>query len=242
MFNKNLMKRALVLTAIGCLPSFAVLAQSPYEHRQQQMQQGSNNYGQNQSRSSTYNQNNTLDSEEQQFAAQLSDLHRQVFTQQFNSLQRAEAMALVEAEQGKKYGRKMTPDMAVEQVMKSHRGVETGQGQQMPQSQGSTYDTQRSSKYSGSSRNYQSPYSDTQNQQKTQKGYNYQYDDDSNMNQDQNSNYNNQNNYNNSYQNDSNQDDSTQNDSSTTKKKWWQKSKKDSQDSSSQNSNRGYWD
>ncbi len=264
MFNKSLIKGALALTAIGLLPSFAVEATSPYEHRQQ-MQQGY--------KSSSSNPSTSMDNTEQQFASQLSDLHRQVFMSQFNGMQRAEAMALVQAEKGRKYGRKMTPDMAVEQVMKNHRGVQTGQGQMMPQNQGSSYprnqgstnprtqgsmnnqgqgsnnNNQGSSKYSGSSKNYQSPYyrQQQQNQKSNQQNHQYQYDDDEDsMYNDQNSTDNNQNSQNYNYNQQSQGNDNSNQDSSSTKKKWWQRDN-DNQSSSSSSSNSkqkkgGYWD
>lgn len=64
-----------------------------------------------------------LSDQEQQFASQLSDLHRTMFCRHFSVSQRIEAMTLASSEVEKLTGQKtnISPDEAVEVVMKTAR-------------------------------------------------------------------------------------------------------------------------
>ncbi len=112
-----------------------------------------------------------LSQQEQQFASQLSIMHRTMFCRHFSVSQRVEAMTLVSSEVEKLTGQKstLTPDEAVELIMKNARddqpnksGSEPqqqtqpqGQGQQQQQNPYGNY-SYPSSSNSGSSSN---PYS-----------------------------------------------------------------------------------
>lgn len=64
-----------------------------------------------------------LSDQEKLFAAELSDMHRTMFCRHFSVTQRIEAMTLASPEVEKLTGQKtdITPDMAVETVMKNAR-------------------------------------------------------------------------------------------------------------------------
>ncbi len=143
MFNQSLTKRGLFFAATMLLPALSVMgATSPYEHRMKGNQNGATNGSQSSSMKGSM-----LTSEEQQFSSQLSDLHRQIFLNEFSPMQRAEAMALFETDQGRKYRKSMSADMAVEEVLKDQRGKTSSSATQKKMRY------KDSSKYSGSSRN-----------------------------------------------------------------------------------------
>jgi hypothetical protein len=63
-----------------------------------------------------------LTKEEQLFIEQLSSLHAHIFCEKFSPIQRAEAMAKVTMNQSQQKGITVTPDEAVEMVLRETRG------------------------------------------------------------------------------------------------------------------------
>ncbi|MEX0961410.1 MAG: hypothetical protein WDZ28_00965 [Simkaniaceae bacterium] len=63
-----------------------------------------------------------LTPQEKAFASQLSAAHRHLFCTQFSSIQRAESMALATPTSSPKEKHAMSPDEAVEKILKSSRG------------------------------------------------------------------------------------------------------------------------
>jgi hypothetical protein len=119
-----------------------------YDSYSQYGQQGQQQYGQQgQQQSQPMQQQNGVPSDcshlsqqEQQFASQLSDMHRTMFCRHFSVSQRIEAMTLASTPVQGNGGiqGQMTPDAAVEVVMKGARqdGSNGGaQGQQQTQQQ-----------------------------------------------------------------------------------------------------------
>ncbi len=108
-----------------------------------------------------------LSNQEQQFASQLSDMHRTMFCRHFSVSQRIEAMTLASPEVEKLTGQKtnITPDEAVEAVMKTARQNQQNQqngtnGQQSPSQQQQQMPQQNPYSNYGSNPNQQkSPYS-----------------------------------------------------------------------------------
>ncbi|MCB1109878.1 MAG: hypothetical protein KDK64_02765 [Chlamydiia bacterium] len=105
------------------------------QQQQQQMQQMPQQQG------SIPSDCSHLSQQEQQFANQLSDMHRTMFCRHFSVSQRIEAMTLASAGAQTLSGGKseITPDEAVEVVMKNARqdqgnGAQQGNGQQQQQS------------------------------------------------------------------------------------------------------------
>ena len=88
-----------------------------------------------------------LSQQEQQFAMQLSDMHRTMFCRHFSVSQRIEAMMLVNTvSAGGTSGQpQMSPDAAVEVIMKNARQDQSSSSQQGQQQQ-----TQQQSPYGGS--------------------------------------------------------------------------------------------
>lgn len=83
-----------------------------------------------------------LTADQQKFAAQLSQLHKQIFSTVFTTTLRQEAMDIYDDPNSEdEDGNAMTPDMCVEEVLKNHRDMSSmpqGSAQQnMPQSKGS---------------------------------------------------------------------------------------------------------
>ncbi|MCP5506632.1 MAG: hypothetical protein H7A38_07095 [Chlamydiales bacterium] len=97
-----------------------------------------------------------LSSDEQQFASQLSDMHRTMFCRHFSVSQRIEAMTLASSEVEKLTGQKtnITPDEAVEAVMKTARQNQknetSGQQSSSQQQQQNPYSNYGSSNGKGS--------------------------------------------------------------------------------------------
>lgn len=96
-----------------------------------------------------------LSNEEQQFASQLSDMHRTMFCRHFSVSQRIEAMTLASSEVEKLTGQKtsITPDEAVEAVMKTARQNQqngTNEQQSPSQQQQNPYSNYGSSNGKGS--------------------------------------------------------------------------------------------
>jgi len=113
------MKKAFLLTLSAALLVCGIALgneDSPLNHRMKQRQKAQTN--------NTGKPNcNSLPAREKQFAMKLSPMHRSMFCNQFTAEERAEAMALVSIHKGHKGGKAMTPDEAVEEVMKNHRGA-----------------------------------------------------------------------------------------------------------------------
>ncbi|PCI92953.1 hypothetical protein COB11_06225 [Candidatus Aerophobetes bacterium] len=140
MENKRLVG-AFVAAAIGLSPMLAIAdASSPYMHRKQQVEDARRP------------QPSQMTTQEKQFAMKLSDLHRQIFVYQFTPSQRQETMALVTTNANRGWrSTKITPEMAVEEVIKNHRGISTGQGQtDMKNESGSGYYKKRNNRQQGS--------------------------------------------------------------------------------------------
>lgn len=98
------------LAAIGCMP-ISVEAIDPYLNKKQQMQSVDVSTPQ-------------MSAAEQKFAMKLSDLHRKIFTTVFTPALRKEAMDMMASEKKSSWRTpKMTPDMAVEAVIRKYRGV-----------------------------------------------------------------------------------------------------------------------
>ena len=106
-----------------------------------------------------------LSQQEQQFAMQLSDMHRTMFCRHFSVSQRIEAMTLANTSaQGGTSGQpQISPDAAVEVIMKNARQDQSSssqQGQQQQQPSQSPYGGSYSYPgNSGSSSSSKSPYS-----------------------------------------------------------------------------------
>lgn len=117
MNNKGLIG-AFLAVAIGCSSAIATADESsPYWQRKQQIEDARRP------------QPSQMTMQEKQFAMRLSDLHRQIFVYQFTPAQRQEAMAFVTTNENRGWrSSKVTPDMAIEEVIKNHRGIHTGQG------------------------------------------------------------------------------------------------------------------
>lgn len=91
-----------------------------------------------------------LSQQEQQFASQLSDMHKVMFCRHFSVPQRIEAMTLASTPVQGLSGQssKLSPDEAVEIVMKNAR--QNGNGQQQQQQAQSQQPQQPQSSYGGS--------------------------------------------------------------------------------------------
>ena len=105
-----------------------------------------------------------LSQQEQQFAMQLSDMHRTMFCRHFSVSQRIEAMTLANTSaQGGTSGQpQISPDAAVEVIMKNARQDQSSSSQQGQQQQPSQSPYGGSYSYpgnSGSSSSSKSPYS-----------------------------------------------------------------------------------
>lgn len=103
-----------------------------------------------------------LSNQEQQFASQLSDMHRTMFCRHFSVSQRIEAMTLASSEAEKLTGQKtnISPDEAVEAVMKTAR-----QNQQSQQSETNGQQPQSQQPQSQQQQNSYSNYGSNPNQQ-----------------------------------------------------------------------------
>lgn len=117
-----------------------------------------------QTQSKTSSDCSHLSNQEQQFASQLSDMHRTMFCRHFSVSQRIEAMTLASPEVEKLTGQKtnITPDEAVEAVMKTARQNQQNgtNGQQSPSQQQQQIPQQNPYSNYGSNPNQQkSPYS-----------------------------------------------------------------------------------
>ena len=119
MMDRKRLLGAFFAVAVGLSPTMATAdSSSPYWSRKQQVEDASRP------------QPSQMTMQEKQFALRLSDLHRQIFVYQFTPAQRQEAMAFMTTNANRGWrSSKVTPDMAVEDVIKNHRGIHTGQGQ-----------------------------------------------------------------------------------------------------------------
>jgi len=84
----------------------------------------------------------SLPAQQKDFAMKLSPLHKSLFCGQFTPQQRVQAMGMTKAPQGKTA---MSPDEAVEEVMKNSRGVGQGKQQQKKMQGQNTAPAQRPS-------------------------------------------------------------------------------------------------
>lgn len=122
---------------------------SNYGQQGQQQMQQQQMPSQGQQQSSVPSDCSHLSQQEQQFASQLSEMHRTMFCRHFSVSQRIEAMTIASTSAQGLAGsqKKITPDEAVEAVMAGARQNQNGNGQ--PSGSG-----QQTSPYGGS---YSSP-------------------------------------------------------------------------------------
>ncbi len=128
-----------------------------YDSYSQYGQQGQQNQQIPQQQNAIPSDCSHLSQQEQQFAMQLSDMHRTMFCRHFSVSQRIEAMTLVNSgAQGATRGQpQITPDAAVEVIMKNARQNQSNSSQQGQQQ--SPYGESYS--YPGNSSSSKSPYS-----------------------------------------------------------------------------------
>ncbi|MCI5051538.1 MAG: hypothetical protein MRY21_00180 [Simkaniaceae bacterium] len=106
------MKKLLIIAAIAFIP-YTLSAVSPYESQSQ--------------RSSSNQTVQTADcshlsKKEQAFAANLNAQNRSMYCQKMTPEQRATAMTYMQ--EGKRYGKSMTPDAAVEKVINENKQMQ----------------------------------------------------------------------------------------------------------------------